>query len=59
MEPLLVPVMAEALVLPRAAAVIVLPVKLVTVFPLLTPPSALLLGVPQLAMSRFGRLHPP
>ena len=47
MEPVLVPVMTEALVLLRAAAVAVLRVKQGMVFPVLTPMLALLLGVPR------------
>ena len=47
MEPVLVPVMTEALVLLRAAAVAVLLVKPGTVFPVQTPMLALLLGVPR------------
>ena len=42
----LVPVMTEALVLLRAAAVVVLPVKPGMVFPVLTSMLALLLEVP-------------
>ena len=47
MEPVLVPVMTEPLVLLRATTVAVLPVKPGTVFPVLTPMLALLLGVPR------------
>ena len=47
MEPVLVPVMTEALVLLGAAAVTVLLVKRDTVFPVQTSMLALLLGVPR------------